>query len=60
MTEQNASKKLLSIISMMGTGSNGSIVMGAIAQLNALVKDLKTLENENISLKARIQELESS
>lgn len=59
MPELTASQKLLSIIGMVGVGSNAQIVQGAIAQLRPLVKSIKELEDENARLKAKLQALGS-
>ena len=55
MPELTASQKLLSIIGIMGVGSNAQIVQGAIAQLRSLASSIKELEDENASLKNQLQ-----
>jgi hypothetical protein len=60
MSNQPISKKLIGIISFLSPGASLGQINTASSQLSLLVEQVKTLEDENLKLNARIQELESS
>lgn len=59
MSETSLSNKLNSIIAILYPDAMKSQILSASAQLSSLAKEIKALEDENSSLKAKIQEIES-
>ncbi|MBE0436538.1 MAG: hypothetical protein IBX56_12115 [Methylomicrobium sp.] len=59
MSETSVSNKINSIVALLHPNAMKSQILSASAQLSSLAKEIKALEDENSSLKAKIQEIES-
>ncbi len=60
MTEKIISTKLRTIIPHLHPNTNQANIMTAHGIVTSAIQDVELLENELITLKSRIQELESS